>query len=134
MWNTKIHHRVHKRQPFVPVLRQTSSGHRLSHFFNTPTLLPSHLCTSVPSGQYPSGFPTRTPPVSLLPCACHMPRPSHPLFHPPNISVYVIQLEIGRRLCKKKNVRLSGSVDIRLVRTLSKPTHELTADLPNTHQ
>ena len=37
---------------------------------------------------------------------------------------------------KKKNQkgRLSGSVDIRLVRTLSKPTHELKADLPNTHQ
>ena len=69
---------------------------------NTPTLLPSHLCISVPSGQYPSGFPTRTLYVSLLPCACHMPRPSHPLFHSPNVLVHVIQLEIGRRFCKKK--------------------------------
>lgn len=104
-WNTKIHHRVHKRPPFVPIPRQMSPGHRLPHFFNTPTLSPSHLCISVPSGQYPSGFPTRTLSVSLLPCACHMPRPSHPLFHPPNISAHVIQLEIGRRFCLKKKKR-----------------------------
>jgi hypothetical protein len=31
-----------------------------------------------------------------------MPRPSHPLFHSPNVLVHVIQLEIGRRFCKKK--------------------------------
>jgi len=39
MCSTKIHHRVHKRPPFVPTLRQMNPGQRLPHFFDTPTLL-----------------------------------------------------------------------------------------------
>jgi hypothetical protein len=31
-----------------------------------------------------------------------MPRPSHHLFHRPNVLVHVIQLVIGRRFCKTK--------------------------------
>ena len=102
MWSIKIHHRVHKRPPFVPTLRQMNPGHRLPHFFNTPKILPSHQCKSVPSGQYPSDCPTRTLSVSLLPCARHIPRPSHPSLHRPNILVHVIQLVIGQRFYIKK--------------------------------
>jgi hypothetical protein len=43
----------------------------------------SHLHLGLWSGLFPSGFPTKNPiQASPLPCACHMPRPSHsPWFH-----------------------------------------------------
>jgi hypothetical protein len=35
--------------------------------------LPNYLCLCLPSGLFPSGFPT-----NILPHSCYMPRPSHP--------------------------------------------------------
>lgn len=57
IWNIKIHHRVYKRPPFVPILRQMSPSHRFPHFFNTPTLLPSHLCISKPTHELTADLP-----------------------------------------------------------------------------
>ena len=51
-------------------------------------MLSYHLCLGLPSGLFPSGFPTNTLYTPLLtPCTCYMPSPSHSsrLYHPNNI-------------------------------------------------
>ena len=40
-------------------------------------ILSTHLCLGLPSGLFPSGFPTKTLCTSLLPHTCYMPCPSH---------------------------------------------------------
>ena len=53
--NPKVHYRTHKRPPPVPILGQPDPVH-------TPTshLLEIHLRLGLPSGLFPSGFPTKT--------------------------------------------------------------------------
>ena len=46
----KVHHRIHKCPPPVPILGQ---------LYPVPTTS-SHLCLGLPNGLFPSGFPTRT--------------------------------------------------------------------------
>ena len=52
-------------------------------------ILSSHLSLGLPSGLFPSGFPTKTPYAPLLypPHTCYIPRPSHSswFYHPNNI-------------------------------------------------
>ena len=47
-------------------------------------ILSSNLCLGLPSGLFPSGFPTKTLYAPLLPYTCYIPRPSHSLFDRPN--------------------------------------------------
>ena len=60
-WNPKVHYRTHKRPPPVPILGQTNPVH-IPH----PTswryilILSTHLRLGLPSGLFPSGFPTKT--------------------------------------------------------------------------
>ena len=57
LWNPKVHHRIHKCPPSVPILSQ----------LHPPTsrrsilILSSHLRLGLPNGLFPSGFPSRTP-------------------------------------------------------------------------
>ena len=59
LWNPKVHHRIHKCPPSVPILSQLQSP-------PPPTsrrsilILSSHLRLVLPNGLIPSGFPTRT--------------------------------------------------------------------------
>ena len=50
-------------------------------------ILSTHLCLGLPSGIFPSGFPTKTLYTPLLTHTRHMPSPSHSsrFYHPHNI-------------------------------------------------
>jgi hypothetical protein len=64
LWNTKVHHRVYKSPPLVPILRQINES-ITSH----PISLRSILILT--THQYPICIP-------LHPHSCYMPCPSHP--------------------------------------------------------
>ena len=67
LWNPKVHYRIHKYPPTVPNLRQFDPVHK-PH----PTswisilILFSHLWLGLPSGFFPSGFPTKILYTTLL--------------------------------------------------------------------
>jgi hypothetical protein len=79
LWNPKVHYRTHKRPPPVPVLGQPNPVH-------TPTswrsilILSTHLRLGLPSGLFPSGFPTKT---LYAPC----PHPYAPHAQPISFSI-----------------------------------------------
>ena len=77
--NPKVHHRIHKCPPPVPILSQLDPvipPHPTS--WRSILILYSYLPLGTPSGHLPSGFPTKTLYTPLL-ClqTCYMPRPSH---------------------------------------------------------
>ena len=60
LWNPKVHYRTHKSPPTVPVISQLDPSiylHPTS--WRSILILSSHLHLSLPSGLFPSGFPTK---------------------------------------------------------------------------
>ena len=63
LWNPKVHYRTHKRPPPVPILGQPNP---IQSTYPHPTswrsiiILSTHLRLGLPSGLFPSGFPTKT--------------------------------------------------------------------------
>ena len=59
--NPKVHYRTHKRPPPVPILGQLNPLHiPTSHLLESVLILSTHLRLGLPSGLFPSGFPTNT--------------------------------------------------------------------------
>jgi hypothetical protein len=77
LWNPKVHYRVHKSPPLVPILRQIDPVHSISSYLRYILILFTHLRLVLPSGLFPSGFPINILYV-FLPHSSYMPCQSHP--------------------------------------------------------
>jgi hypothetical protein len=80
LWNPKVHYRVHKIHLLVTILNQINPINTiLSHLSKIHLILSTHLRLSLPSGLFPSGFPTNILYIySASPHSCYMPCSSHP--------------------------------------------------------
>jgi hypothetical protein len=58
LWNPKVHYRVHKSLPLIPILSQINPVHTIPSYLRPTSILFTHLCLGLPSGLFPSGFPT----------------------------------------------------------------------------
>jgi hypothetical protein len=79
LWNPKVHYRVHKSPPLVPILSQIDLVHTIPSYISKIILiLAIHLRLGLPSGFFPTGFPTNILYAFLYePHSCYMPCPSH---------------------------------------------------------
>ena len=70
LWNPKVHHRIHKCPPSLPILSQLHPVSTPPTSWISIIILSSHLRRGLPNGLFPSGFPTRTqctpPPPHLI--------------------------------------------------------------------
>ena len=60
LWNPNVHYHTHKRPPPVPVLGQPNPVHIHPTSWRSILILYTHLRLGLPSGLFPSGFPTKT--------------------------------------------------------------------------
>jgi hypothetical protein len=72
-WNSKVHYRIHKNTPLVPILSQANPVHTtLSYLSKIHLNIIPHVRLFLPSGLFPSGLPTSN---LYLPPPCYMPFP-----------------------------------------------------------
>ena len=58
--NPKVHYHIHKRPPPVSILGQPNPVHIPTSHLPEILILSTHLRLGLPSGLFPSGFPTKT--------------------------------------------------------------------------
>jgi hypothetical protein len=58
LWNPKFHYRVHNSPPLVPTFSQFSPVHTTPNDLRFVLILSTHFGLVLPSGLFPSGFPT----------------------------------------------------------------------------
>jgi hypothetical protein len=58
LWNPKVHYRVHKSPPLVPILSQIDPVDTIPSYLRSTLILSTDLRLGLPSGLFPSGFPT----------------------------------------------------------------------------
>jgi hypothetical protein len=73
LWNPKVHYRVHKSRPLVPISSHINPVHAN---LRSILILSTHLRLGLPSGLFwlSQQYPTCNP---LRPNSCYMPFPSH---------------------------------------------------------
>jgi len=79
LWNPKVHYRVHKTPPLVPILNQVHPVHTFPPSFpKSHRILSSHLPLGLQSDLFLSDFQTKILYAFLVSHACYMFRQSHP--------------------------------------------------------
>jgi hypothetical protein len=71
LWNQKVHYRVHKSPPMVPILNQINPIHTIPSYLRSILISSIHLRLGLPSGLFPCGFPTNITYSSSLPFVLH---------------------------------------------------------------
>jgi hypothetical protein len=78
--NLKVHYRLHKRTPLVPILSQTNPVHTTPIYESEINLNIIHTRLCVPSNLLCSGFTTNSSYSFLFPHSFYIPCQSHPRF------------------------------------------------------
>jgi hypothetical protein len=57
-WNPKVQYRVHKSPPLIPILNHINPIHSIPSYLRSILILSTHPRLGLPSGLFPSDFPT----------------------------------------------------------------------------
>jgi hypothetical protein len=57
LWNPKVHYRIHKSYPLVPIMSHTNPVHIIPSYVSSSLILFIHLRLGLPSGIFLSGLP-----------------------------------------------------------------------------